>query len=118
MQFLVQSDPATEDQVFRIQITDAPKVLSIVTTPKPESIDLSYTSTEITLPMCGPGADPKKEEKMVWTAHNALDMYKFVDFAGGVTIYQKVNMTGVVWFDGVAQPFAGGIGVVEIYHRQ
>ena len=115
MQFLIQPDPSAESQVFRTQITDAPEVLNIVTTPSPASLPLSYESTELTLPMCGPGADSKS--KMIWKANSLYTAFKFVDPAGGVTLYQKVNMTGVLWFDGAPREFAGGIGIVEVYHR-
>jgi hypothetical protein len=52
MQFLIQPDGSSDGQDFRLQITDAPKVLSIVTTPMPASLPLSYNSTELTLPLC------------------------------------------------------------------
>ena len=119
MQFLIAPDGAPPDgQLFRVQITDAPKVLSVVTTPKPTSLPLSYDSTELTLPMCGTGADfDHTDQKMVWKTANMFNVFTFVDLAGGTTLYQHVNMTGVVWFDGVATEIAGGIGVVEVYHR-
>jgi len=28
----------------------------------------------------------------------------------------KVNITGVLWFDGALMDVAGGIGIVEVYH--
>lgn len=118
MQFLLQPDNSPDGQVFRIQITDAPDILSIVTTPKPVSLPLTYNSTEITLPMCGSGVDFKHtHKKMTWTANYMHDLFDFVDFAGGVTLYRKVNITGVVWYDGAPMEVAGGIGVVEVYHR-
>ena len=116
MQFLIQPDSSSERQVFRIQITDAPGVLSVATTPSPASLPLSFDSTELTLPMCGPGAD-SENQKMTWKAKNMYTAFKFVDPAGGVTLYQKVNMTGVLWFGGAPMEVAGGVGVVEVYHR-
>ena len=118
VQYLIQSDSDTEEQVFRLEVTDAPEVLSIVTTPKPESLPLSYESTELTLPMCGPGADFKHGDmKMTWKANNVRTLFDFVDFAQGSTLYQEVNITGVVWVNGTSRQVAGGIGIVEVYHR-
>jgi len=118
MQFLLQPDVSFEGNVFRIQITDVPEILSIVTTPTPASLPLSYEDTEITLPMCGPGANfEHTHQKMTWKTNNLYTMFKFVDLAGGVTLYQKVNVTGAVWFDGAPVEVAGGVGVVEVYHR-
>jgi len=119
MQFLIQPENDPTGQVFRTQITDAPKVLSIVTTPSP-SPSLSFDSSELTLPMCGPGADPKKtHENMVWKVNSMYTVHKFVYLAGGVTLYQRVNMTGVLWFNGTATelPSGTGIGIVEVYHK-
>ena len=118
MQLLVQADNDPENQVFRIQITDAPDELSIVTTPSPASSPSSYTGTELTLPMCGPGAesDPT-HKKMTWKVNNMYTVLKFIDTAGGVTLHQRVNMTGILWFNGTATEIAGGIGMVEVYHR-
>ena len=119
MQFSVQPDNTTaEGQVFRVQITDAPETLSIVTTPKPVSLPLSYTSTDLTLPMCGPGVDfENTDKKMTWKTADVRNLYKLVDNAGGVTLYQQVNVTGVVWFNGAASNISVGLGVVEVYHR-
>ena len=116
MQYLAQPDGGYGDQVFRIQMTDAPDALSIVTTPKPVGLPVLYNGTEITLPMCGPGADPTKD-KMVWKAHNMFAFIDFVDFANGHTLSQRVNMTGHLWVNGTATDIAGGLGMVEIYHR-
>ena len=112
---MVQPDGGAEGQVFRLQVTDSPKDLTVATTPKPVSNPLSYTNTELTLPMCGPGADSNKT--MTWKAHNLFTITDFVDFSGGHTLYQRVNMTGTLWVDGAAVDIAGGIGIVEIYHR-
>lgn len=118
MQFLISPDGSPDDQVFRIQITDMPEVLSVVTTPKPASLPLSYDNTELTLPVCGPGADFKDtNQKMTWKTTNLYNMFTFVDFAGGVTLYQKVNVSAVVWFDGASMEISNGVGVVEVYHR-
>ena len=116
MQYLAQPDGDAEEQVLRIQMTDAPDAFNIVTTPKPVGIPILYNGTEITLPMCGPGADPEKD-RMTWKVHNMYNFIDFLDFANGHTMYQRVNMTGHVWVDGKAVDFAGGIGTVEIYHR-
>lgn len=119
VQYLVQPDnDGSEEQVFRLQITDAPELLSIFTTPKPVSLPLAYESTELTLPMCGPGADFEGgETKMTWKANNVRNLFNFVDFAMGSTLYQQVNVTGVVWVNGTSREVAGGIGIVEVYHR-
>jgi hypothetical protein len=118
MQFLIQPDGLPTGQDFRIQITDAPEILSVVTTPKPVSLPLSFNNTEITLPMCGAGVDFKTtEKKMVWKATNSFNIFNFVDFAGGVTLYQRVDVTGVVWNNGTELKVAGGVGIVEVYHR-
>ena len=116
MQYLIQPDNYTDGQVFRLQVTDVPKVLDIATSPQPASLPLSYTSTEITLPMCGPGSDYTSGQ-MTWTALNQYTIYNFIDFAGGSTLYQHVNMTGTVWYDGAPLRIVGGLGVVEVYHR-
>jgi len=118
MQYLIQPDSDDETQVFRLQITDAPDLLNIVTTPKPVSLPLSYENTELTFPMCGPGADFEDGDmKMTWKANNVRTLFNFVDFAEGSTVYQEVNMTGVVWFNGSSRVVAGGLGLVEVYHR-
>ena len=119
MQFLLQPDYAPPtSHVLKVQISDAPEVLSIVTTPKPVSLPLSYDSTELTLPMCGSGVDFERTDgKMVWKTTNMYNVFTFVDFAGSVTLYQHVNITGVVWIDGGPREVSGGIGIVEVYHR-
>ena len=118
VQYLIQSDDGVEDQVFRLQITDAPDLLSIATAPQPESLPLLYENTVLTLPMCGPGANFEGgDQKMIWKATNVRNLINFIDFVGGSTLYQEANMTGVVWVGGMAREIAGGIGVVEIYHR-
>ena len=114
MQLLAQPDHVSEGQIFRLQITDDPKLFSAVTTPQPVGLPLSYNGTEITLPMCGPGANGK--DKMVWKVNNMYTLIDFVDFANGHTLYQRVNVTGSMWYNGEETDIAG-IGLVEIYHR-
>jgi hypothetical protein len=88
MRFPTQPDGCSDGQDSRLQITDAPKVPSIVTTPTPTSLPLSYNSTELTLPLCGSGVDfEKTDQKMTWKAMNTLNLFNFVYFAGGVTLY-------------------------------
>ena len=120
MQFLIQPDWTSEiDQVFRIQITDAPEILTIVTTPTLSSLPLAYNGTEISLPMCGSGVDfESTDQKMIWTVTNDFSMHDFVDSAGGVTSYRRVSVTGSVWFNGTSTEVTGGLGVVEVYHRR
>ena len=60
IQFLIQPDNYTDGQVFGLQVTDAPQVLNIVATLKPPSLPLSYTSTELTLPVYRSGDDFKR----------------------------------------------------------
>ena len=118
MQLLLQPDNTSEGQVFRLQVTDAPGVLTAVTTPKPVSLPLSYESTELALPMCGPGAHFRHaDQKMKWKTTGVRHVHDFVDLAGGVTLYQSINITGVVWVNGTSREVAGGIGIVEVYHR-
>ena len=95
VQFLLQPDCSSDDEVFRFQITDAPEILRVVATPKPVSPPLSYTGTELALPRCGSGVDFRYTHlQMIWKVTSLYTMFTFVDFAGGVTLYQKVNVTG------------------------
>ena len=104
MEFLLQPDCPSDDEVFRFQITDAPEILSVVTTPKPVFPPLSYTGTELTIPRCGSGVDFRYAHlQMIWKATSLYTMFTFADPVGGVTLYQKVNVTGVVWFGGAAK---------------
>ena len=48
---------------------------------------------------------------------SGFNSFNFVDFAGGITQYQRVSVGGVVWVDGMARKVGDGIGVVEVYHR-
>ena len=85
---------------------------------KARAASASHKNTVLTLPMCGPGADFEGcDQKTVWKATNVRNLINFVDFAGGSTLYQEVNITGVVLVDGVARETAGGIDVVEIHHQ-
>jgi len=94
-----------------------PDILDIVTTPEPTSLPLTYNGTELTFPMCGPGADfDDPDRKMRWNVTNLYNMFEFTDSAGGVTLYQKVNITGIVWVNSTSQEFTGD-GIVELYHR-
>ena len=82
------------------------------------SLPLSYTNTDISVPLCGPGVDFKHTHKeMIWTAHSLYAITNFADPSGGSTLYQKVNITGVVWYNDAPVEVAGGIGIVEVYHR-
>ena len=118
MQYLAQPDGSAEGQVFRLQVTDVPDLLNIVTTPKPEIVPPPFENTVLTLPFCGPGADlDDKKGLMTWKAHNLRTLIDFVDFAGGITTYRHVNMTGTLWVNGTAVDIAGGVGIVEVYHR-
>lgn len=111
-----QPDSNLETQVFRLQITDEPDSLSIVTTPKPVSLPLSYEGTELTFPLCGPGGDSSK--KTVWKVNNMFNFDDFIDFANGHTLYQRVNSTATIWWNNTATELVNlGIGIVEIYHR-
>ena len=67
--------------------------------------------------MCGPGSDYKSGQKMNRTAHNMYTIYSFIDFAGGSALYQHVNMAATLWYDGAPLRIAGGVGIVEVYHR-
>ena len=44
-------------------------------------------------------------------------IYSFIDFAGGSALYQHVNMAATLWYDGAPLRIAGGVGIVEVYHR-
>jgi len=117
MQLSLQPDGYPDGEVFRIRVTDTPEILSIVTTPIPTSLPLTYNSTELTLPLCGPGADFENTRQEVrWKMAVEHNLFNFVDSAGGVTLYQRVNVTGVVWANGTSIQVSGGIGIVEVYH--
>jgi len=114
LQLLVELD-GSDDQVLRYQATDD-ETLSIVTTPKPVGLPLSYQNTEITLPLCAPGAD-YSGDKLIWKTNNVLQYDDFIDFSNGSTIYQTVNITAHLWIGGKAVDIDGGFGLVEVYHR-
>ena len=108
MQFLLQPDHSSDGEVFRPQVTDAREILSIVTTPKPVSLPLSNTGTELTLPMRGSGVDFKHTHlQMIWKASSLYTIFTFIDIARGVTLYQKVDVTPNC--RGVS-PVMGGLG--------
>lgn len=109
-------DESDKGEGFRFQATDAPDLFEIVTTPKPTGLPVLYNGTEITLPMCGSGADSKKG-KMTWKVNNMYTAIDFVDFALGHTLTQRVDIKAHMWVDGKAKDVSGGLGIVEIYHR-
>jgi len=116
MQLLFQPGDDPEDQVFRIQITDTPETLSITTVPTP-SLPLTYESSEVTFPLCAPGADfDDTDQKTIWNTTNVRNLFEFVDSAGGTTLFQLANVTTVAWFNGTVQEFSSGTGIVELYH--
>jgi len=118
MQFSLQPDGPEVTQDFRLQLTDVPDILTIVTSPKPEIVPPPFDYSELTLPFCGPGADfGDNKHQMTWKVWNNYKLTDFVDFAGGITTYRHVNMTGTIWYNGSAIDVAGGIGIVEVYHR-
>ena len=85
---------------FRPQIADGPEILSVVMTPKPVSLPLSYSGTELTLPMYGSGLDLEhNRQQITWMTGNLYAEFNLVNFAGGVTLYRKVIVTGTVRFD-------------------
>jgi hypothetical protein len=85
-----------DQELHGLQITDAPKVLRIVTTPTPTSLPFSYNGAELTLPLCGSGIDfEKTDQKMTWKATNTYNLFNFIDFAGGVKLYQRVRVSGL-----------------------
>ena len=55
--------------------------------------------TKLILPICGSGVDLKSADNLE-SDERAQMIFDFVDFVGGVTLYQMVNATGVVWIDG------------------
>jgi hypothetical protein len=91
VQYFVQADDNSDEQVFRLQVADVSDVFSIVTEPKPESLPISYDYTEITLPMCGPEADFEGDKQITWKVNNVRNLLKFVDFAGGSTLRDFVG---------------------------
>jgi len=115
---LLQPGGPPGTQVFRIQITDDPEILNIVTTPRPTSLPLAHNNTEITLPMCGPGADfENTDQKMTWKVAGDRDLFEFADSAGGVTLYKMGHSTTVLWVNGTSQESSNGRGFIEVYRR-
>lgn len=43
--------------------------------------------------------------------------FEFVDSAGGITLYQMVNIADVLWLDGAPGEASGGAGVIMTYPR-
>ena len=54
---------------------------------------------------------------MSWKVTNVFNLIAFVDFAGGVTLYQRASVSGVVWVSGTSREVGGGTGVVEVYRH-
>lgn len=44
-------------------------------------------------------------------------IFSFIGSVGGSTLDRHVNMTIVLWYDDALLQAAGGIDVVEVYHR-
>ena len=115
---LLQPGGPPGSQVFRIQITDDPEILNIVTTPTPASFPLAHNNTEMTLPMCGPGADfESTDQKMTWKVASDRDSFEFADSARGVTLYKMGYSTTVLWVNGTSQESSNGRGFIEAYRR-
>ncbi|KAF9646905.1 hypothetical protein BDM02DRAFT_3118002, partial [Thelephora ganbajun] len=51
---------------------------------------------------------------MTWKVGDVHSLFDLIDFAGGVTLYQRVNVSGLVWVNGTSRAIAGGIGVVQV----
>ena len=63
-----------------------PKRFSALSPCQNPKLSLSPTGAELSLPMCGSGADPKKtSQKMTWTTHNMYMTFNFIDLAGDAT---------------------------------
>lgn len=115
---LLQPGNSPQSQAFSIQIINVPDILSVVTTPTPTSLPLTYSSNKLTPPMCGPGADlGNRDQKMTWNLTSALNLFHVVDSRGGVILYQRANVTGVVWTNGTSHGTTNCPGFVEVYHR-
>ena len=66
--------------------------------------------------MCGSEVDTKHTHRgIIWKVSNLHTMFIFIDYVCGITLYQKVNVTGA-WFDSVPKEVSGGSGVVEMFH--
>ena len=55
-------------------------------------------------------------EKMSWKKDNTT--LGFVDSAGGIVLYQMVNIVGVLWLDGAPREVGGGVDIVRAYSRR
>ena len=64
IQFLIQPDGSSDGQDLRLQITHAPKVLGIGTTPTSASLPLTYSSTELPLLCVDPESISRKRARM------------------------------------------------------
>jgi hypothetical protein len=54
-------------------------------------------NAELTLSLCGSGIDSEKtHQKMTWKVIAVLNLSDSTDFAGGITLYQRANVSGVV----------------------
>lgn len=49
---------------------------------------------------------------MTWMVKNLYTVFNLIDLAGGSTLHQKVNISGVLRFGGVPKEVAGGV-----YHQ-
>ena len=79
-----------------LQIAGAPEVTSVVVTPTLASLALSHDNTKPTLHICGFGDDFKRIDKVTWKATVVHGPLGSVDFAGGVTLRRRVNVTEAV----------------------
>jgi uncharacterized protein GlcG (DUF336 family) len=53
---------------------------------------------------------------MTWNPTNVYNSFNLVDFAGGVILYQRVRVSGVVRVGGTSMEVDGEIGVVGVHH--
>ena len=89
MQFSNQPDGSSDGQDYRIQITDVPKVLSIIATLTPAiPPPLSYGGTGLTsFVRIWSRLRENQPEEMSWKATDAYNLFDFVDSAGCVALY-------------------------------
>ena len=71
-------------------VTGTLEVLGIVTMQKPVYLSLSHNSTQFTLPMRGSGANSKSRHQITRKVNRLCRLRR------SVTLYQRVNLTGVV----------------------
>ena len=88
---------------FRPQIADGPEILSIVMTPKPVSL----------FPIPVPSSPSSRTDpgSTTWMTSNLYAVFNFVNFAGGVTLYRKVIVTGTVRFDDTPKESPAALGL-------